>query len=160
MGAFHRPAIVLMADDDPEDRTLARDAMRECRPSFDFRFVVDGAELMAYLYQSGEFADPDDAPRPDLILLDLNMPRKNGREALVEIKADFDLGTIPVVVLTTSRADEDAFASYKLGANSCLIKPMSFEGLVGAMDSLASYWFETAKLPPPEPGGRHGQRPD
>ncbi len=116
-----------MADDDAEDRALAKDAMGECRPAVDFRFVVDGAELMAYLYQRGEFADPDDAPRPDLILLDLNMPRKNGREALTEIKADHDLGTIPVVVLTTSRADEDVFAGYKLGANSCLIKPRSFE---------------------------------
>ena len=111
---------------------------------------------MDYLYQRGEYADQDAAPRPDLILLDLNMPRNTGREALMEIKVDRDLGTIPVVVLTTSRADEDAFAGYKLGANSCLIKPMSFEGLVGAMDSLATYWFETAKLPPLEPGGRHG----
>jgi CheY-like chemotaxis protein len=111
---------------------------------------------MDYLYQRGEYADQDAAPRPDLILLDLNMPRNTGREALMEIKVDRDLGTIPVVVLTTSRADEDAFVGYKLGANSCLIKPMSFEGLVGAMDSLATNWFETAKLPPLEPGGRHG----
>jgi len=110
---------------------------------------------MDYLYQRGEYADQDAAPRPDLILLDLNMPRNTGREALMEIKVDRDLGTIPVVVLTTSRADEDAFAGYKLGANSCLIKPMTFEGLVGAMDSLATYWFETAKMPPPGPGGRH-----
>lgn len=160
MDPIGRAAIVLMADDDAEDRALAKDAMGECRPSIDFRFVVDGAELMAYLYQSGEFADPDDAPRPDVILLDLNMPRKNGREALAEIKADRGLGTIPVVVLTTSQADEDAFAGYKLGANSCLIKPRSFEELVAAMESLATYWFETAKLPPPEPGGRYGQRPD
>ena len=153
MDQSSRQSIVLMAEDDPEDRALAQDAMRECRPSIDFRFVVDGAELMDYLYQSGEYADPDDAPRPDLILLDLNMPRKSGREALTEIKAHFDLGTIPVVVLTTSRAEEDTFAGYKLGANTCLIKPVSFERLVGAMDSLATYWFETAKLPSPEPGG-------
>jgi CheY-like chemotaxis protein len=156
MDGWNRSAIVLMADDDSEDRVLARDAMRECRPSIDFRAVVNGAELMDYLYQRGEYADPDAAPCPDLILLDLNMPRKTGREALMEIKVDRDLGTIPVVVLTTSRADEDAFAEYKLGANSCLIKPMTFEGLVGSMDSLATYWFETAKMPPPEPGGRHG----
>ena len=156
MDGSNRSAIVLMADDDSEDRVLTRDAMRECRPSIDFRAVVDGVELMDYLFQRGEYADPDDAPRPDLILLDLNMPRMTGHEALREIKIDRDLGTIPVVVLTTSRADEDAFTGYKLGANSCLIKPMSFEGLVGAMDSLATYWFETAKLPPREARGRHG----
>lgn len=141
------PITILMADDDPEDVMLAEDALEEARLANNFRSVGDGEELLDYLYQRGTYADPEDAPRPGLILLDLNMPRKNGFEALEEIKADPDLRPIPVVVLTTSRSEEDVYQSYDLGVNSFISKPVSFEGLVEAMKVLGEYWFEIVARP-------------
>lgn len=141
------PITILMADDDAEDRMLAADALDEARLTNDIRFVEDGEELMAYLKRQGRYANADDAPRPGMILLDLNMPRKDGREALGEIKADPDLRTIPVVILTTSDADEDILRSYNLGAASFITKPVTFAGLVKVMLALKSYWFEIVALP-------------
>jgi CheY-like chemotaxis protein len=141
------PIIIVMADDDEDDRLMAKEALEEARIANDLRFVTDGEELMDYLFQRGEFAGPGKAPRPGLILLDLNMPRKDGRESLKEIKSDPRLRSIPVVVLTTSKAEEDIFRSYDLGVNSFIVKPVSFGGLVEVMKSLAAYWFHIVELP-------------
>lgn len=141
------PITILMADDDPEDVMLAEDALAEARLANNFISVENGEELMDYLYRRGDYDDPDDAPRPGLILLDLNMPRKNGFEALEEIKEDPELRSIPVVVLTTSRAEEDVYRSYDLGVNSFISKPVSFDGLVEAMKVLGKYWFEIVARP-------------
>jgi CheY-like chemotaxis protein len=142
-----RPTLILLAEDDPDDRVLLRDALTEGRLSNDLRCVEDGEELMDYLRHRGRYTRRDAAPRPGIILLDLNMPRKDGREALKEIKADPDLRRIPVVVLTTSRAEEDVFHSYDLGANSFVTKPVTFQSLVDVMKTLGRYWLEVVELP-------------
>lgn len=141
---------ILMADDDPEDRMLAKEAMEMARLANDLRFVEDGEELMDYLYRRRRYADLTDSPRPGLILLDLNMPRLDGREALNEIKADPVLRRIPIVVLTTSKAEEDIFRTYDLGASSFVTKPVTFEGLVTVMQAIKMYWFDIVRLPPDE----------
>jgi CheY-like chemotaxis protein len=135
---------ILMADDDEEDCLMAKEALRECRIVNDLRFVHDGEELMEYLRRRGPHAD---APRPGLILLDLNMPRMDGREALKEIKSDPELRVIPVIVLTTSKAEEDIVRSYQLNANSFITKPVTFGGLVDVMRDLGRYWLEIVDLP-------------
>ena len=142
-----RPIIILLADDDEEDRMLTRDALAESRLANDLRCVTDGEDLMDYLYRRGEYSPPAQAPRPGVILLDLNMPKKDGREALREIKSDPELRRIPVVVLTTSKAEEDIFRSYDSGASSFISKPVTFEGLVEVMRGLGKYWFEIVELP-------------
>jgi len=136
-----------MADDDEDDCLLVSKAFEASRLANDLRFVADGEELMDYLKHRGRYADAETAPRPGLILLDLNMPRKDGREALKEIKEDAGLKEIPVVVLTTSKEDEDILRSYNLGANSYITKPVTFEGLCDVMKSLGKYWFEIVELP-------------
>ncbi len=142
------PITILMAEDDPEDRMIAKDGFEESKLANDLRFVEDGEELMDYLYRRGKYSDPELSPRPGLILLDLNMPRKDGREALAEIKADPKLRSIPVIVLTVSKAEEDILRSYDTGANSYITKPVTFEGLVEALKALSLYWFEIVELPP------------
>lgn len=142
-----RAITVLMADDDVEDCMLLKDAMLESRLSNDLRFVHDGEELLAYLRREGDFAQASASPRPGLILLDLNMPRKDGREALAEIKADPTLHQIPIVVLTTSKAEEDICRSYDLGVNSYVAKPVTFDSLVDMVQTLGKYWFEIVELP-------------
>ncbi len=142
-----KPITILIADDDEDDRLLAEDALRENRLVNDLRFVEDGEELMEYLLQQGKYSDPRDAPRPGLILLDLNMPRKDGREALQEIKSNDLLRRIPVVILTTSKAEEDILKTYDLGVNSFITKPVTFDGLVELMQLLGRYWFEIVELP-------------
>jgi CheY-like chemotaxis protein len=137
-----------MADDDPDDQLLTSDALKEARLINDMRFVENGEELLDYLRRQGKFAPPAEAPRPGLILLDLNMPRKDGRAVLKEIKQDADLRTIPVVVLTTSKDDEDVYRSYDLGVNSYIVKPVTFEALVDTLQTLEKYWFEIVELPP------------
>ena len=136
--------MILMADDDADDRVLAKDALEESRVLNDLHFVEDGEQLMDFLNRRGKFAD---APRPGLILLDLNMPKKDGREALKEIKADPEFRRIPVVVMTTSKAEEDIFRSYDLGASSFITKPVTFERLVELMKTLGQYWVEFVELP-------------
>jgi CheY-like chemotaxis protein len=142
-----RSITILLADDDADDRMMASDALEESRLANDVRWVEDGEELMDYLHRRGRFAPPNDAPRPGLILLDLNMPRKDGREALKEIKAEPELRSIPVVVLTTSKAEEDIYRTYDLGVNSFITKPVNFESLVAVMRALGKYWFEIVELP-------------
>ena len=141
---------LLLADDDPDDRLLVEDALEEGRLPFDLRWVEDGEELMDYLYRRGRYVDPNTSPYPDLILLDLKMPRKDGHQALGEIKGDPELRRVPIVVLTTSKAEEDIARAYALGANSFLIKPSYFGALVEVMRTLKKYWFETVTLPPRE----------
>jgi CheY-like chemotaxis protein len=138
---------ILMADDDPDDRLLVKNAFKESRLANSMRFVEDGEELMDYLHRRGQYTDGQTSPRPGLILLDLNMPKKDGREALKEIKDDAGLREIPVVVLTTSQDEEDILRSYNLGANSYITKPVTFEGLVEVMKVLGRYWFEIVELP-------------
>lgn len=147
-----RPITILLADDDPDDRLLTKQALEENRLVNDLRFVEDGEELVDYLTRRGKFQDPADSPRPGLILLDLNMPKKDGREALEEIKTNPDLRTIPVVVLTTSKTEEDICRSYNLGVNSYIAKPVTFAGLVEVMRTLGKYWFEIVELPPEKNG--------
>ena len=142
-----KPITILLADDDEDDRLMAREALEASKLANDLRTVEDGEELMDYLCRRGRYAAPPHAPRPGLILLDLNMPRKDGREALKEIKADPELRQIPVVVLTTSKAEEDIFRTYDLGVNSFITKPVSFEGLVQVMRGLSHYWFTIVSLP-------------
>ena len=144
---YRSPFPILMADDDPDDRMLAREALEECRIANVLKTVEDGEELMDYLKRQGKYADHALSPRPGLILLDLNMPRKSGREALREIKTDPDLCSIPVVVLTTSQAEEDIVKSYEEGANSFISKPVTFDGLVEVMRGLKHYWFEIVAVP-------------
>jgi CheY-like chemotaxis protein len=143
-----KPVTILLADDDEEDRELTRDALQDARLANQMKFVVDGQDLMDYLKREGAYADPSaDAPRPGIILLDLNMPKKDGREALAEIKSDPSLRRIPVVVLTTSKDEEDVFKTYDLGVSSFITKPVTFAGLVDVMRTWTRYWFELVELP-------------
>jgi CheY-like chemotaxis protein len=144
------PITILMADDDEEDCAMTKEAMTDARLANKMRFVHDGEELMDYLHRRGEYGDGADAPRPGVILLDLNMPKKDGREALAEIKSEPDLRRIPVCVLTTSAAEEDIFRSYDLGVNSFITKPVTFAGLVEVLQGWTRYWFEIVELPPEE----------
>lgn len=141
------PIVILLADDDVDDRLLARDALAENRLANNLQCVEDGEELLDYLFRRGKYTDPATSPRPGLILLDLNMPRKDGREALKEIKSHPDLKKIPIVVLTTSKTEEDICRSYKLGVNSYITKPVTFSSLVEVMKALGRYWFEIVELP-------------
>ncbi|HVF61936.1 MAG TPA: response regulator [Thermoanaerobaculia bacterium] len=136
---------ILLAEDDPDDRLLLQEALQEGRLANELICVEDGEELLDYLHQRGKWAGG--APRPGLILLDLNMPKLDGREALRAIKADPSLRQIPVVVLTTSKAEEDVLRSYDLGANSFITKPVTFQSMVDLMRVLGSYWLEIVELP-------------
>ena len=144
-----QPVTILMADDDEDDRELTRDALQDARLAEEMKFVVDGQDLIDYLRREGRYADSSsaDTPRPGIILLDLNMPRKDGREALAEIKSDASLKEIPVVVLTTSNDETDVKHSYTLGANSFITKPVTHTGLIDVMHSLTKYWLEVVALP-------------
>jgi CheY-like chemotaxis protein len=138
---------ILLAEDDDDDYLLTEQALQENHVINGLHRVVDGVELMEFLRREGQYADRRCNGHPALILLDLNMPRKDGREALREIKSDPSLRSLPVVVLTTSRAEEDILRSYDLGVNSFITKPVSFPGLVNAMKVLGRYWFEIVELP-------------
>jgi len=143
------PITILVCDDDEDDRMLTQQALEDAHISNSVRFVEDGEQLLDYLYQRGAYAgETGKAPRPGLILLDLNMPKIDGREALKTIKGDPTLKDIPVVVLSTSRLDEDIARSYQLGVNSFITKPVTFSGLVEAMNVLGRYWLEIVELPP------------
>ncbi len=138
---------ILIADDDLDDCQMISEALQESRLLNAFHFVNDGEELMNYLRHKGKFEDRTKYPLPGLILLDLNMPKKDGREALKEIKSDESLKQIPVVVFTTSQAEEDVYRTYTLGVNSFVTKPVAFEALVQIMRDLGRYWFEIVELP-------------
>jgi CheY-like chemotaxis protein len=144
--------VILMADDDDDDFVLTQKALKESKLLNRLVRVMDGEELLDYLLQKGDYTDVA-VERPGVILLDLNMPRKDGREALKEIKSNPDLNDIPVVVFTTSKAEEDIYKSYKLGVNSFITKPVTFENLISVMTSLGKYWFEIVELP-----NNHGSR--
>ncbi len=146
-----RPVIVLMAEDDEDDLLLARDAFDECDSDIDLHSVGDGQELMDYLKGRNGFAERSKHPLPGLILLDLNMPRKDGREALAEMKADPLLRRIPVIVFTTSKAEEDVRESYELGVSSFISKPLTYDSLLRLVNTLSSYWCNAVRLPYPEP---------
>jgi CheY-like chemotaxis protein len=141
--------VILLAEDDSDDRLLLKDAMADCGWIGELRCVEDGEELLDYLLHRGKYQSPASAPRPGVILLDLNMPRKDGRQALMEIRADASLHRIPVVVLTTSKADTDIARLYDLGANSFVSKPVQFDALVNVIRALSQYWFKTVTLPAP-----------
>ncbi|MFZ1250208.1 MAG: response regulator [Candidatus Microsaccharimonas sp.] len=139
------PIVILMADDDDDDYVLTKKALKESKLLNTLVRVKDGEELLDYLYKRGDYRDI--AVRPGVILLDLNMPRKDGREALKEIKADPKLRNIPIVIFTTSSAEEDVYRTYQLGSNSFITKPVTFENLISVMKALGAYWFEIVELP-------------
>lgn len=142
-----KPITILMADDDPDDRQLTKEAFEEARLANDLRFVEDGVELLDYLHRRGKYADPRTSPWPGIILLDLNMPRKDGREALQELKQDPRFRAIRVIILTTSKAEEDILRTYNLSAASYITKPVTFESLVDVVRTIGKYWLEIVELP-------------
>ncbi|HVJ62887.1 MAG TPA: response regulator [Tahibacter sp.] len=146
LGKLDPSITVLMADDDPDDRRLAIDAFRAAQLSNPLHFVEDGAALLDYLNRRDRYTDTAH-PLPGLILLDLNMPRVDGREALQEIKSDPLLRHIPIIVLTTSAAEEDIARSYRAGCNSFIQKPVSFSAFVEIVSTLGRYWFSVVDLP-------------
>ena len=142
-----QPITILMADDDPDDRQMTKEAFEEARLVNDLRFVEDGEELMDYLLRRGKYCDPASSPRPAILLLDLNMPKKDGREALKEIKTHAHLRQIRVIVMTTSKAEEDVYRSYDISATSFITKPVKFDALVEVVKALGKYWLEIVALP-------------
>jgi len=147
MPNHRKPITILMADDDPDDRQMTKEAFQESLLSNDLRFVEDGEELLDYLNRRGKFVDPESSPRPGLILLDLNMPKKDGREALQEMKADPRFARIRVVIMTTSKAEADIARTYALSASSYITKPVTFDGLLDVVRTLGKYWLEIVELP-------------
>lgn len=147
MNAQSDSRVILLAEDDADDRMLVTRVLEKELLVSDVRTVWNGEELMDYLQRNGKYEDPDESPRPALILLDLNMPRKDGREALQEIKSNPDLKTIPVVVLTTSNSDIDVEQSYRAGVNAYITKPARFADLASAFKVLYNFWFEVVRLP-------------
>jgi CheY-like chemotaxis protein len=147
MNRMKKTVTILIADDDQEDREMIQDALKSSRLLNSIQCVGDGVELLDYLEHRGRFTDQLLYPSPGLILLDLNMPRLDGREALREIKNNLHLRQIPVIILTTSKTEEDIFKTYDLGVNSFITKPVSFEALVNIMKTLGQYWFEIVELP-------------
>ncbi len=147
MDSEKKNVVILVADDDPDDRLLMEDALDETHLADAVYFVEDGEELMDYLLHQNQYSEPANSPRPGLILLDLNMPKKDGREALKEIKSHPDFRQIPVVVFTTSKAEEDIYRTYELGVNSFISKPVSYDDLVDLMEKVGAYWFQTVTLP-------------
>lgn len=142
-----KPITILMADDDEDDRLMTKEAFAENHLANDLRFVSDGEELMDYLHRRGPFRDPTTSPRPAIILLDLNMPKKDGHQALQEIKADPKLRQIRIIVLTTSKAQEDVYRVYDISATSFITKPVTFDALVDTVKTIGKYWLEIVELP-------------
>lgn len=142
-----KPAVILLVEDDLGDQELTRRALKHESVHVDLRIVHDGEQAMEYLLRSGEFADPEKSPAPDLILLDLNMPRKNGREVLSDLRKNDRLSRIPVVVLTTSEQEADILRSYDLGCNSYIQKPVDIEQFTESVRRLGAYWFDVVTLP-------------
>ncbi len=144
---FKEPISIVVAEDDPDDRILMQRGFEQSRLLNRIYFVMDGEELLDYLYNRGDYSDAEKYPRPGIILLDLNMPKKDGREVLSEIKADPKLKKIPVVVLTTSKLEEDIIRSYDIGASSYITKPVTFDDLISVLKVIRQYWFEIVILP-------------
>lgn len=142
-----RRAVILLAEDDYGDQELTKRALQDELLNTDLRIVDNGEQAMEYLKRQGKYADPDSSPRPDLLLLDLNMPLKNGREVMVEMKSDPQLCNIPVVVLTTSKQDRDVLSSYQEGCNSFIQKPVDIDQFIQVVQQLGKYWFEMVTLP-------------
>ena len=149
----NRPVEILLVEDNPGDERLTREALKEGKVYSNLHWVKDGVEAMEFLRRQGKHRS---VPRPDIILLDLNLPKRDGREVLHDIKNDADLKRIPVVVLTTSKAEEDIYRTYDLGVSSYVAKPVTFEGLVEVMKTLGRYWFEIVELP--DAGGPLGAK--
>ncbi len=143
-----RPAVILLVEDDPGDQELTRRALRESKICNELCLVEDGEEALDYLFRRGRYEAPSDSPRPDLILLDLNLPRVDGREVMKQINADSELRMIPVVVLTISQQEEDIIRSYELVCNSFIIKPIDMNQFIRVIKYLEEYWFELVVLPP------------
>ena len=150
MGTHNGKAVILLAEDDPGDQELIRRALQSHERAARLIVVSDGEAAMDYLLQRGCYEDPDMAPRPDLLLLDLNMPKLDGRQVLAQIRAEPSLRRLPVVVLTTSRQEEDIDRSYELGCNSFVTKPLDIEPFMRAIRELGSYWLDVASLPSKE----------
>lgn len=138
---------ILIADDDEDDRFLIKAAFEECGSTIPLFFVQDGLELMQYLNNENAYTDASVYKQPSLILLDLNMPKKDGREIIQEMRSNSNFKAIPIVVLSTSNAPSDIKTCYELGANSFITKPSSFEGLLEIIKNLQQFWFVTASLP-------------
>jgi two-component system response regulator len=145
--SLHRPIEILLVEDSPADILITREAFEEARLVNTLHVVEDGIQALEFLRREGIYAS---VPRPDLILLDLNLPRKNGREVLAEIKADDSLKVIPVIVLTTPNANEDILQAYDLHANCYVVKPVGFENFLKAVQSIRNFWFSVVALPPEE----------
>ncbi|MFN0119418.1 MAG: response regulator [Blastocatellia bacterium] len=157
MSKTGKPITILVVDDDPDDRLLIQEALTESRLANSLFFAEDGEQALDFLRGCGAYVPGgQEAPRPGLILLDLNMPRKDGREVLREMRADPQLRTLPVVVLTTSKAEEDIYRTYELGVNSFITKPVMFESFVEVVRTLGQYWFEVVELPDQEVRGKYG----
>ena len=146
MNRLHKPLTMLVADDDEDDQVLMQEAIKESKINVNLHFVEDGEELLNYLKRQGKYSESK-FPRPSLILLDLNMPKKDGREVLKEIKSNDELRQIPVVIFTTSKREEDVYRSYNIGGNSFITKPVTFEGLVDVIKTITEYWFDIVELP-------------
>ncbi len=143
-----KPAVILLAEDDRGDQELTRRALEEGKIRNDLRIVEDGEEALAYLHRRGKYKDPATSPRPDLLLLDLNLPRVDGRQVLERVRADSKLRRMAVVVLTTSRQEEDILRSYELGCNSFITKPVGMDQFIRVIQALEEYWFQIVVLPP------------
>ena len=149
MGHFDgKPAVILLAEDDPGDQELTRRALAQSRIRNELYIVEDGEEALDYLLRRGRYQDPDSSPKPDLMLLDLNMPKMDGKQLLEQMRADPNLRRIPVVALTTSKQENDIIRTYDLGANSYLVKPVDMDQFVNAIKVLKDYWFQIVVLPP------------
>ena len=141
-----KPITILMADDDSDDRLLTKEAFEASRLANDLRFVEDGVELLDYLHRRGKYADPATSPWPSIILLDLNMPKKDGREVMADIRKDPKFAHIRIIILTTSKAEEDIMRTYDLGATSYITKPVTFDSMVDVVRTLGRYWLEIVEL--------------
>jgi CheY-like chemotaxis protein len=143
-----RPAIILLAEDDPGDQELTRRALEEGKIPNELHIVKDGEEALDYLFRRGKYANPTTSPRPDLVLLDLNMPKIDGRQVLQRLRADASLRRLAVVIFTTSQHEEDVIRTYDLGANSYITKPMEFQQFIQVIKALEAYWFQIVVLSP------------
>ncbi len=141
----HKMVEILLIEDNPGDVRLTKEALKECKISNKLHIALDGIEAMDFLFKKEKFKN---SPRPDVILLDLNLPKKDGREVLAEIKQDKDLRRIPVVILTTSKSEEDVIKTYNLHANCYISKPIDMEQFIKVVKSIGDFWFTIVKLPP------------